>query len=99
MRGERGRQEEACIGHELRPVERRVNPVEAVGRSHLAGAPLFGFDGCFATPSFPIRWAPVRLSRIVNHARRSVDPGLPTRSTAHDGATVASSSPLLTLTG
>jgi len=31
MLGEGGRQEEARVGHELRPVERRAEPVEAVG--------------------------------------------------------------------
>jgi hypothetical protein len=75
MLGQGGRQQEPGIGHELRPVERRVDPVEAVGRSHPAGAPLRWADGWFATPSFPIRRAPVLLSRIVNHAGGSVDPG------------------------
>jgi hypothetical protein len=42
VRGQRRGQEEARVGHQLRPVERGVNPVEAVGRSHPAGAPLFG---------------------------------------------------------
>jgi len=40
--GQGGRQEEARVGDELRPVERNVEPVEAVGRSHPAGAPLLG---------------------------------------------------------
>jgi hypothetical protein len=53
MRGQGGRQQEARVGYQLRPVERRVNPVEAVGRSHPAGAPLVRVDGCVATPSFP----------------------------------------------
>jgi hypothetical protein len=75
VESQRGRQQEPRIGHELRPVERRVDPVNAVGRSHPAGAPWFGFDGCVATPSFPFGRAPVLLSRIVNHAGASVDPG------------------------
>jgi hypothetical protein len=37
MRGQGGRQQEARIGHEVHPVERGVEPVEAVGRSHPAG--------------------------------------------------------------
>jgi hypothetical protein len=76
MLSQRGRQQEAGIGHELRPVERGVNPVEAVGRSHPAGAPLLRVEGCVATPSFPIRRAPVVLSRIVNLRPGSVDSGL-----------------------
>ena len=75
MLSQRGRQQEAGVGHELRPVERGVNPVEAVGRSHRSGAPLSGSMGCVATPSFPISGAPVLLSRIVNQVRASVDPG------------------------
>ena len=46
MLGERGRQQEPGVGDELRPVERRVEAVEAVGRSHPSGAPLLGVMGC-----------------------------------------------------
>ena len=73
MLGQGGRQQEAGVGHQLRPVERHIEAVEAVGRSHPAGAPSGSGRWVFATPSFPFGWAPVRLSRIVNHARRSVE--------------------------
>ena len=71
-----GRQEQPGIRDELRRVERRVDPVEPVGRSHPPGAPLSGSDWCVATPSSLFRRAPVAVSRIVNHSEVSVDPGL-----------------------
>jgi hypothetical protein len=42
MRGERGRQEEPGVGHQAIVVEGRIEPVEAVRRSHLSGVLPFG---------------------------------------------------------
>jgi hypothetical protein len=42
MGGERGRQEEPGVGHQAIVVEGRIQPVEAVRRSHLSGVLLFG---------------------------------------------------------
>jgi hypothetical protein len=42
MLGEGGRQKEPRVGHQAIVVEGRVEPVEAVRRSHLSGAPLSG---------------------------------------------------------
>jgi hypothetical protein len=70
-----GRQEEPRVGHQAVVVKGRGDPVEAVGRSHPSGASLLGFDGFLSRPSSPFGRAPVLLSRIMNHAGRSVDPG------------------------
>ncbi len=40
--GEGGGQQQARVGHELRPVERHIDPVEVVGRSHPAGVLVGG---------------------------------------------------------
>jgi hypothetical protein len=65
--GQRGRQQEASIGDQLRAVERDVEPVKAVGRSHPAGAPLIGSMGASQRHRPRSGGHLFFVSRIVNH--------------------------------
>ena len=56
--GQGGRQQQPGVGHQTIVVEGRVEPVQAVRRSHQSGAPLLGRWVVSSTPSSQFRWAP-----------------------------------------
>jgi hypothetical protein len=74
MLGQGGWQQQPGVGHELRPVERQLNPVEAVEDRMPAGAPLLGW-WAVRNASIPVPMGTCTCVRIVNQVRASVDPG------------------------